>query len=230
MGSGKRCFDSNLKSPAADDRLKLVCMNTSYDHNEKKILSELSLASIRGEELKVYELLKNSVDLNSKSHCNTALFDAIRYEHPSIVRILLVHGANVNRTNPDDDLSPIETAFEHPNQEIIEALVKSGANIGTISPTAIARVSDSPETFIILKNIGADLNAQDPESKRTALHESSMYGYLNTVKLLIKYGADITIKDRWGNTAYDLALKNQHLTLIELLSAAEPDAYWCKTP
>ena len=199
-------------------------MKSSSNHSEECLECELSLASINGDENIVSELLTKNVDVNSKSPCNTALFDAIRNEHPNIVKMLIENGADVNQPNPDDGSTPLDSAFEHPNHEIIETLVKAGANTAAISPVEIARRSDSPETFKILGNIEVNLNFQESDSKRTALHECAMYGYINSLKVLLGSGADVTIADAWGNTASNLARTNKHFEILELLDAAEKSA------
>jgi ankyrin repeat protein len=39
------------------------------------------------------------------------------------------------------------------------------------------------------------------------------------VKFLVEHGADPTLKDRWGNTAYDDAMKEDSQEIIQLLSS-----------
>ena len=51
----------------------------------------------------------------------------------------------------------------------------------------------------------------------TALMYASMFGRMNIVKLLIKEGADKSIKDNKGKTALDHAIDNKYTKIEELL-------------
>lgn len=54
-----------------------------------------------------------------------------------------------------------------------------------------------------------DIDTADYD-KRTALHLAAAEGHYDIVDFLIKNGADIHLKDRWGNTAYHEAKINQN--------------------
>lgn len=59
-----------------------------------------------------------------------------------------------------------------------------------------------------------DINARDSsELQETALHYAACYGYVNIVKLLVKEGAEKTIKNRAGKTAFDYT-KNEELCAL----------------
>lgn len=48
----------------------------------------------------------------------------------------------------------------------------------------------------------------------------------DTAKLLIKYGADVSLLDNFGETALSKAIKGQHYCLVELLAGLVPDFQW----
>lgn len=63
-------------------------------------------------------------------------------------------------------------------------------------------------------NCGGDINYHDVW---TALMWASYKGHENVVNLLIKYGANLDIKDNLGNTALMMADANGHLNIVNLL-------------
>lgn len=63
---------------------------------------------------------------------------------------------------------------------------------------------------------GVDINSYDYD-KRTALHLAASEGQESIIKYLLSKNVDILIKDRWGNTAYDDAVKNKHNNISSLL-------------
>jgi len=69
-------------------------------------------------------------------------------------------------------------------------------------------------SHLILKNV--NLNLRD-HNKRTALHVAASEGNYEAVKLLIKYGANPSLKDRFNNTPIDDALRGDHEKVYEYL-------------
>ena len=84
----------------------------------------------------------------------------------------------------------------------------------------IAMASGNDEELIdyMVYEVKADVNHQD-EKGRTALSIAISYGYIENVKALIKYGADIHLADRYGNTPMHIAAEphDNSTQLIELL-------------
>lgn len=80
------------------------------------------------------------------------------------------------------------------------------------------------EQSLIAEDFKALLDAQSkfaitnsmPEG-RTALIFAAEKGYLDVVELLIDKGASLDLKDMDGNTAKTLAIKNNHLAIIDLI-------------
>ncbi|KIK54354.1 hypothetical protein GYMLUDRAFT_138374, partial [Collybiopsis luxurians FD-317 M1] len=63
-------------------------------------------------------------------------------------------------------------------------------------------------------------------SKRTALHESSCKGHLNTVKHLIEKGiSNLNAANIWGDTALHNAAAQGHLDIVQYLLQKDADPY-----
>jgi len=68
---------------------------------------------------------------------------------------------------------------------------------------------------------GAEVNCSDIKSK-TALHYACIHNYKDCIRLLIKYGAEFTLKD--NNLTYsdnETAVTNVSCDIIQLLSSEE---------
>jgi glutaminase len=67
-----------------------------------------------------------------------------------------------------------------------------------------------------LMAIGVDLNESDYDG-RTPLHLAASEGQSDAVRFLVKHGAIVDAKDRWGNTALDDAIRGNHQDIIAFL-------------
>ncbi|XP_011873512.1 PREDICTED: ankyrin repeat domain-containing protein 40-like [Vollenhovia emeryi] len=65
-----------------------------------------------------------------------------------------------------------------------------------------------------LLNLGVDVNARDPDSGWTALHWACKEGYLDMVALLLKSGADETLRSEIGETPGSVCSNQQILYLL----------------
>jgi ankyrin repeat protein len=70
---------------------------------------------------------------------------------------------------------------------------------------------------VALLDRGADLNYQN-KFKRTALHYCASLGHGKVLRILLERLADLDLKDIHGNTAYDLAEKENFVNAMTLLS------------
>lgn len=68
----------------------------------------------------------------------------------------------------------------------------------------VAAYSGKTETVEYLCKKGADVNAQS-NTRVTALIYAAYYNFYDIAEILVKYNADKTIKDTFGNTAFDYA-------------------------
>ncbi len=67
---------------------------------------------------------------------------------------------------------------------------------------------------------GADPDADDPNSRKTALHWAALNGHQAVVKLLVAAGADVTLMDGNGFRAADLARANGEDEIEQVLKKA----------
>jgi ankyrin repeat protein len=67
---------------------------------------------------------------------------------------------------------------------------------------------------------GHQVNAGDYDQRRP-IHVAAAEGSVAAVKLLLEFGADVTVKDRWGNTAADEARRVGAGQVLEYLTKLE---------
>ncbi|XP_067684921.1 poly [ADP-ribose] polymerase tankyrase-2-like [Haliotis asinina] len=123
---------------------------------------------------KVREILKSGeVELNNSYHFDVFLCVASCKESLEVVRLLLLHGADVNSARKIGGSTALHCACDNENEniEIIQCLIEAGS----------------------------DVNARDMYSY-TALHNACLLSKESAVHLLIQAGADVNILHSSGNT------------------------------
>ncbi|KAG9347419.1 hypothetical protein JZ751_004986 [Albula glossodonta] len=154
-------------------------------------LSErLLVASHKGQADNVVQLINKGAKVAVTKYGRTPLHLASYKGHIEVVRILLKAGCDLD-IQDDGDQTALHRAAVVGNHDVISALIQEGC-------------------------------AQDRQDKdgNTALHEVSWHGFSQSVKLLVKAGANA------GNTALHLACQNGHAqsARVLLLGGSRPDS------
>lgn len=151
-------------------------------------------AVIKKDYATVRRLIEANVDVNAKYNYNskeTVLHLAIRTGYLPIIQVLLEYGADISVKNAGG-LSPLHYGiFYHKeeNTDIYKLLLENRANCNDNDA-----VGDTPFRYVLRENS------------------------LNTVKLMLEYGADITVINRNRETALHFAVQNkQHMNVLEFM-------------
>jgi uncharacterized protein len=90
--------------------------------------------------------------------------------------------------------------------------------IGPRNPTPLGSAAQGGQTAVIeyLLRKGAKIDGRDGSSY-TPLMWACEYGSLETVKALLRHGADVTIKTDLGKTARSIAAVRKHSPVLALL-------------
>ena len=118
--------------------------------------------------------------------------------------------ANANLTDMHGSTALLE-AVKNGNETVMDILITTGAEL--CMPECLAASVLCQAVFdgdiVQLKRLlraGIQVDAADYD-KRTAAHIAAAEGNASALRVLASFGADLTLKDRWTNTAEDEAKK-----------------------
>ncbi len=157
------------------------------------------------------------------------IIKAIQNGDYSTVKDILYNGFNPNtRIQPDNRLA-LHMAVAYGQNEIVQLLLKYGAEVDAISVghTAIitATANEQPEIVKLLLGAKADPNLIVKPKNILPLHMAASFGNNEIVELLIRHGADVNAIVE-GKTALSWAVSEGHADVVkQLLEAkANPNA------
>lgn len=117
-----------------------------------------------------------------------------------------------------DDFTPLHNASSEGRDEIVEILIKSGANIDSLSsalrtPLHISCIRGHQHIIELLVNAGANIDAKDKDGS-TPTHMLSEGGRLDIIEWFLKKKPDLEAKNIYGETAVEVAA---NLSIRQLL-------------
>ena len=144
---------------------------------------------------------------------------------------LCTTGANAQAQNVDGR-SLVHIAVQRDHKQLLQKLVRLGAPVNNVDRgdsylwTSLQHAcgkkdETSVETMQILLEGGADPDIQCAPLRRTALHHAAACGDREKVSVLLWYDVDSRLLDRENMTARDIALRNGHLEIAELIMNRE---------
>ncbi len=124
------------------------------------------------------------------------------------------------------EISALHTAAFENRVEKVRELIKAGVDVNKIDargfiPLHDAAMQGHTEIVKLLLIAGGAMDAQDAKEGYTPLMDAAREHHKKTVALLLAAGANTAIKNKYGETARDIA-KNNHLKdIADLIDAAE---------
>lgn len=124
-----------------------------------------------------------------------------------IVELLLERGADIHAVNMHGD-DALALAADHGHRDVVALLIEKGADPsrrgmhGRNALMAAARTGRAAVVELLLEQNRQPLNARDrdgPIGGKTALFLACKHGWLETVTLLLRAGADPFIPDDYGD-------------------------------
>lgn len=131
------------------------------------------------------------------------LEDFFRDENTDEIRKLIADGFDVN-TRFEVGLTPLQFIVMRNNPAIAKLLIDNGAALDQCLERAIT--NNHFDMLELLLEAGADPDEPD-NMERTPLQQAVIKGGLRAVEILLRHKADASIKDEFGRTLKDLALK-----------------------
>lgn len=181
-------------------------------------------------------LLENGADVNTIDISESSLLTSICVTNNlEIIKLIVKYGADINFKR-EDGYTPLNAACNgNENIEVMKLLLDNNANINTkdeYGNTILHEVSEyrnAEKARLLLEN-GAKkyINTKNNDGN-TPLYccyvirdicetiEWEIDTYIDTIKVLLEYGADINMKNNNGNTLLHLAYEYEDISIIELL-------------
>lgn|GEM_PF-1366577 len=167
----------------------LLKAGASVDLQSDDGFSPFRIAAQHGHTAVVSLLLEAGASLTLQSKKGTTvIYSAVSHGHADIVQILITHGADCNWSMLGTYYAPLHIAAENENKEIVEILIKGGANIDQSDVDGVC-----------------------------ALHIASEHWDLKTVDFLIGSGAMVDIHSKFGWTPLHFAAsQSTHRKLLSV--------------
>jgi ankyrin repeat protein len=166
-------------------------------------------------------------DLGYATQSGTALMGAAEGGHVDACRLLLDAGAKVNIRNANGS-----TALAHaaaPGHEaVVRMLLEAGAKVDTPDQQGrtallVAAYGGHAEVVQALLDAGADPNHKDSGNHTSVLTWAASQRNHEVVRRLVKAGAKLEIRDKFGNTPLTTAVEYGDLAMVRLLLRAGAD-------
>ena len=158
--------------------------------------------------------------MNSLNQHSTELLKAIASTDLLKVKELIRQGVDVNRVDmANDAFTPLMLAIDMNFTDIVELLINAGADLYEStyvedSPLGLAVTKGNLEIVKLLLQAGANPNFGGLEPTIVIAID---YQYLDIVKTLINWNADVNIRTVSGTTALMIAAATGNMRIVELL-------------
>ena len=223
------------------DRVKfLVSKGADVNKVDSQGWTPLQSAARQRQDKMIALLIGLGADVNAGDP--TPLVAAVMRDHVPSIKVLLDHGAHIEKPG-QDGFKPLPLAIAEDKYEAAKTLMEAGAKVNELSgedgltPLMIAAGQTSPAEGAMfvpgstrptdiargLIDGGADVNAQS-KTGVTALMIAAAHNNPPMIGMLIDAGADPNLKNNIGQTAAEVAERNGNLEAqqaIKVLSAAK---------
>src|SRR5579871_4016601 len=167
------------------------------------------------EHLQIIELLLEygaHIEARDPDTGKTPLMNAAEMGNRRSIELLLEHGANMEALDTRLGLTVLMYAVcnDHDDANAL-ALLQRGAKVNAKNQegtTALMMAAANLKANVaLLLWYGADVNAHQSKTGRTALTNAARFGCIDNVRLLLEHGADVNARETDGTTALMYAAK-----------------------
>lgn len=173
---------------------------------------------------KASDLLNRGADIDAfNSYGETALISAASYDDIDAMEYLIEKGADLEiKENGYSGDTALIVAAQSWETEAMELLIAHGANVnaqnnyGDTALLSIYHEGGYEMAELLLQN-GADVNIKNNEGFTVLMQVAGLSGYMETIKLLLSYDADIYATDNSKNNAIFYAEEQGNSDIVQLL-------------
>ncbi|KAM0350446.1 hypothetical protein ACHAP4_010013 [Fusarium culmorum] len=167
-------------------------------------------------------LLKSGADpdLTPEGAVTTPLIQAVTRGDLDMVKLLIKYKVTIdNRETSVWSRTPMHIAVDSKKPAIVQYLLAQGADPNVrdsegVPPIASAVKAGDPDVVQWLVEKGAAVNLANDSNETTLLHEA--ISHPETLRILLQHGADITMTNKWSQTALDVAIGSNYLTSVRI--------------
>lgn len=197
-------------------------MNKQKDDHTTRFL----FAASRGDSSTISLMLNQGFDPNSADYDKrTALMVAAMKGNIESVTKLLEYHANPNLVDMHGS-SALYEAAKNGHEATMDVLLEHHARLcmdESQAASVLCQAVFDGDTQLLKRLLMAQIqvNASDYD-KRTAIHIAAAEGNVAALKVLVEFGADLTVRDRWDNSVRDEAYRvnaGQFLQCLEMLES-----------
>lgn len=163
-------------------------------------------------------LIFYGADIRAKSPGgSTAVIYAVSRRYEDIAVLLIDGGADANGW-PKYDKSFLESAAESNMLDLVEALIRNGADLGTYGSSALSYAVGYGyhDIAFALLDTGVDVNYKAPRAQHSILHSASGSGNVDLVNRLLSRGAHVDQSSSHSSPLYPAATEGK-TEIAELL-------------
>jgi ankyrin repeat protein len=201
---------------AVEDLVKMHIEKQKDDHTTRFLF-----AASRGDINTISIMCDQGFDPNRTDYdSRSALMVASMKGNTEVVEKLLGYDADPNLVDMHGS-SALYEASRNGHEDTMEALLAKGARL-CMSDSLAASVLDQAVfdgNILLLRRLlmaKIQVDASDYD-KRGAVHLAAAEGNLAALKVLVEFGADLTARDRWGNSVEDEAKRAEAGRLLAYL-------------
>jgi len=185
-------------------------------------IDDLVLAAELDDGRAVSQMVAAGVDPNAlDARGRSALAIAIKEDSDKAVKSLLATPTLALNARSKNGETPLMLAAIKGRLDWVQAMVKRGAPINQEGWTPLHYACSGPDNGVAawLISQGAEINARSPNGS-TPLMLAAGYGALDLTPVLLKAGADVSLRNQQGMNAADFARKADRERVLKQLEAA----------
>jgi predicted Fe-Mo cluster-binding NifX family protein len=172
-------------------------------------------------------LVSKGANLNIKGR--PAIVAAGGSSSVKVVELLLKNGADVNAVDSVGKTA-MGSALYNKRYELLALLIANGYRILEDGISLRQAVADRQYRAVdLFLAAGLDVNLHKANMvypyNPTAVMTAATNNDLKMVQLLIQHGADVTIKDKYGERPFNAAVQHKNSEMMALIKSLEPEAW-----
>jgi ankyrin repeat protein len=202
-----------------------------YSHEEP--LAPLCLAARHGFSSLVERLIaKRPQEISFRGRWGTPLHSSVRGSQIGVVKLLLMHGADINSRDADNS-TPLHIALQKQHLDIAKWLLNNGADVNSkgasgFTPLHLLVTASHSGYFgsFFGRQFKPNRDVHMLDNRRNT-HFAASGGHIEIARILLDRDAEVNSRDDRGATPLLSALQNGHAEVAQLLLDHNADAKVC---